>query len=110
MQRRLRDPGALLDAWAEQHSLRQYTYFHYHSLARSPAALAATLGGLLALLDIPYGCTVDSGAGLVAPSATSSNKPSLIVPEGSVSAFDEAAGIGSPPRGRRREHRPDDDP
>ncbi len=73
------EPGALLDSWAEAHSLKEYSFRLFHGWSQSPAALRS---GVTAALDrhaIPYALTLTSGAELIAPFVTGSERLTLLV-------------------------------
>jgi hypothetical protein len=78
--RRLREPGALLDAWAEAHTLKHYQRRSYFGWAQSNAALLAKLADLLAQQRFAYALTLESGASLLAPFSTSVERISILVP------------------------------
>lgn len=76
----VRDPGALVDAWAEVHSLATYTPHRFHRWTQQPAELLRSATGALDQLGIEYALTLASGAQLVAPFSTQVPRLSLLVP------------------------------
>jgi len=68
--RALVDPGALLDSWADVHSLQEYAVRPYYGWSQSPLSLRSTLAGVLERHQIPYALTLASGAELIAPFIT----------------------------------------
>lgn len=80
--RRLADPGPLLDAWAEAHSLRDYTPQRLHAWAQSPEALIKLVGRTLEAADIEHAFTLTAGATLVAPFGTAPLPVAVLVPAG----------------------------
>lgn len=76
----LLQPGAVLDAWAAAHSLATYEAQRFHRWARDPVGILHSLGTALADADIPYALTLESGARLVAPYATASERVWILVP------------------------------
>lgn len=89
--RRLVEPGALLDAWASEHSLKAYQFHRYFHLARSRGALEGAVASLLTRLEVVHGWTLDSGAELVAPMKTGTLRASVLIPRSAVEALDKAA-------------------
>ena len=87
----LTEPGALLDAWAENHSLESYRFHRFYHLASSPAALHDAVSGLLGALDIPHAMTLECGAELVAPFATAIPRQAVLVPEERMAAVTRIA-------------------
>ena len=87
----LTDPGALLDAWADAHSLEAYRFHRFYHLAPSPAELQDAVGELLDALDIPHALTLESGAEHVAPFATAIPRQAVLVPEERMAALARGA-------------------
>jgi AraC-like DNA-binding protein len=77
--RTLRDPSALLDDWANAHSLEEYRFQRFHKWAQSQADLKREVIGALNRLNIDYAFTLASGAELVAPFATGIERLTLLV-------------------------------
>ncbi len=75
----LRDPGALLDAWAEAHALEKYTFHRFYLWSQSQAALRRRLIGVLNDLEADYALTLGSGSELIAPYATRTDRLTLLV-------------------------------
>jgi hypothetical protein len=65
--RRLSNPGALLDAWADAHLLTNYAARRFHRWMREPAELLYGVTGALDRAGVEYALTLSSGAALVAP-------------------------------------------
>lgn len=78
--RHLREPGALLDAWADAHRLEDYAFRSFHAWAQSPAALRRQVIGALEAAGVAYALTLAAGAELVAPFATDSGRLTVLVP------------------------------
>lgn len=87
--RMLRKPGALLDAWADAHSLTFYRMHGYHRWARDPALLLRSIEKALDDVGVEHALTLDAGARLVAPFATSADRLTILVTQGS--QLDQAA-------------------
>jgi len=87
----LREPGALLDAWAAVHSLERYQHVRFHRWARSRAELLNAVLPALAENDVEYALTLESGAALVAPYATPSDRAWLVVSSSALSQLDAVA-------------------
>lgn len=81
--RRLVEPGQLLDAWAEAHSLGEYKPHRFHAWAQSPAALRRAVTAALERAQAEYALTLAPGADLVAPFSTESGQVALLVPASS---------------------------
>lgn len=64
---RLRQPGNLLDLWAEQYSLDQHERRTFYSFVRNPRELAGLLAARAAARQGRLALTVHAGAQLVAP-------------------------------------------
>lgn len=77
--RTLKKPSELLDALAENYSFKQYDFQNYYKWAQSTAGLRDEIAGLLDENQIDYALTLGSGAELVAPFASSSERLYLIV-------------------------------
>lgn len=92
--RLLREPGALLDAWAQAHSLAQYEAHQYYRWAQSGAELRQALGAALETAGVEYALTLAAAAELMAPFATPSERLAVIVPEATdLMALAEAAAL-----------------
>lgn len=76
----LREPGALLDAWAENYSVERYEFRNYHRWAQSFDSLRQTVAEKIEEHGGEYALTLASGAQLVAPFATSVDRLHFIVP------------------------------
>jgi hypothetical protein len=79
--RYLREPGAVLDAWAQAYSLERYRFRRYHRWTQSPAALREAVGAALEETGVDYALTLAAGAELAAPFATSVERLTIIIPE-----------------------------
>jgi hypothetical protein len=77
--RLLREPGALLDAWAAAHRLDDYAFRRFHTWAQSPATLRRQIAAALDGAGIEYALTLAAGAELVAPFATDGGRLALLV-------------------------------
>ena len=75
----LRQPGALLDAWADAHSLALYRPHRYHRWARDPEQLLRAIGRALDEAGVEYALTRDAGARLVAPFVTVAERLAFLV-------------------------------
>lgn len=92
--RRLTEPGALLDAWAQAHSLKAYVAHHFHAWTPSPAILREQVTKVLHSHGVEYGLTLASGAALVAPFGTETDRLTLVVPASvSIAGVADAAGL-----------------
>lgn len=78
--RHLREPGALLGAWAGAHRLEDYAVRRFHAWAQSPAALRRQVVGALEAASVAYALTPAAGAELVAPFTTDSGRLTVLVP------------------------------
>lgn len=78
--RHLREPGALLDAWAGAHRLEDYTHRRFHAWSQSPKALRREVTASLDTAGVEYALTLAAGAELVAPFATDSGRLAVLVP------------------------------
>ncbi|HZQ99792.1 MAG TPA: helix-turn-helix domain-containing protein [Chloroflexota bacterium] len=76
----LREPGALLDAWAAAHSLATYEARRFHRWAREPAEILRAAANALAGAGIAHALTLGSGARLVAPYGTDAERAWVLVP------------------------------
>jgi hypothetical protein len=93
-ERLLHEPGALLDAWAEVHSLAEYVPRRFHAWAQSPTALLRAVTDHLGQFSAEYALTLASGAQLVAPFGTdAAHVTVLVAPELDVPALAEHAGL-----------------
>ncbi len=79
--RTLTKPGALLDAWAGEHSLKEYKTRRFYRWAQSRGKLKSDVLKLLHDNQIEYALTLASGAEYVAPYATSVDNLHILVPE-----------------------------
>lgn len=75
----LREPGALLDAWADVHSLALYRPHRYHRWARDPDQLERSIGKALDDAGLDHALTLDAGARLVAPFLTGAERLAILV-------------------------------
>jgi hypothetical protein len=87
----LREPGALLDAWAASYSLERYQHVRYHRWASSQVDLLDAVLPALSQNGIEHALTLDSGASLVAPYATPGDRAWIIVPSSAVGPLEEIA-------------------
>ncbi len=78
--RHLREPGTLLDAWAEAHSLGHYVAFRFHGWAQQPDELLHRVTESLERRGVDYALTLATGAAYVAPFATEPGPLALLVP------------------------------
>ena len=72
-------PGALLDNWAEAHSLKEYGMRLFHGWSQSPSSLRSAVTVALDQYQVPYALTSVPGAELVAPFVTGNDRLTLIV-------------------------------
>ena len=79
--RTLTKPGALLDAWAEEHSLDEYEIRRYYGWAQSKSKLKSNVVALLRDSQAVYALTLASGAEHVAPYATSVDNLHILISE-----------------------------
>lgn len=79
--RLLREPGRLLDAWAQAHSLQEYRAHGYYAWSQSLPRLRASIGSVLDEMGTPYALTLTSGAELSAPFTTSVETLSILLPK-----------------------------
>lgn len=77
--RTLLDPGALLDAWAGNHSLDKYRFYRFYHWSQSRTVLRRQVTGTLNEMGIDYALTLDSGAELVAPFTTGVARLAILV-------------------------------
>lgn len=92
--RRVTEPGYLLDAWAQAHTLRQYTPHRFHVWAQSTDTLIQIVDGALEDAEIEHALTLTTGAALVAPFGTASLPAAVLVPAGvDLSPVIEHAGL-----------------
>ena len=77
----LRDPCALLNAWRDEHSLKQYDVRSYYGWSQTPLAFRNSLSAALEEAHAEYALTLSSGAELVAPFVTSVEKLSVLLPD-----------------------------
>ncbi len=79
--RTLTRPEALLDAWAEEHSLDEYETHRYYCWAQSKSKLKSDMVALLHDSQTIYALTLASGAEHVAPYATNVDNLHILVSE-----------------------------
>lgn len=77
----LREPGAVLDAWKEEHALGSYERRSFYGWAQSLASLRETAVAALDTAAAPYALTLASGAEFVAPYATTIERLSILLPQ-----------------------------
>ncbi len=77
----LTKPGALLDAWIGEHSLREYEAHRFYRWVQSRNKLKSDIVKLLHDSKTEYALTLASGAEYVAPYATSVDNLHILVPE-----------------------------
>jgi len=87
----LREPGALLDAWAAAHSLAEYEARRFHRWVREPAELLHAATDALAGAGIEHALTLGSGARLVAPYGTDAERTWVLVPASAAGRLDGIA-------------------
>jgi len=75
----LTDPGALLDAWAEAHSLSEYVPYRFHRWAPRPGVALEAVTYVLERQNADYALTLGTGAQRVAPFATPPAVDTLLV-------------------------------
>jgi len=90
----LREPGALLDAWASAHSLADYEARRFHRWVRDPAELLQAVTDALADAGVEHALTLSSGARLVAPYGTDAERAWVLVPRNPSARLDEIARAG----------------
>lgn len=90
----LRQPGALLDAWAAEHSLAEYEARRFHRWAREPDELLHAATEALAGAGVEHALTLGSGARLVAPYGTDAGRAWVLVPTGAAGRLDGMARAG----------------
>jgi Transcriptional regulator, AbiEi antitoxin, Type IV TA system len=77
----LEKPGELLDMWAENYSFKQYTFQNYYKWSQSSTTLRRDIAEALQSNRIDYALTLSSGAEMVAPFTSGSERLHFIVPE-----------------------------
>jgi hypothetical protein len=87
----LKEPGAVLDAWADAHSLAEYQVQRYHRWTREPSDLLRIVTDALTTHGVEYALTLGSGAQLVAPHGTSTDTASALVPQSAVAKLARVA-------------------
>lgn len=87
----IREPGALLDAWAAAHALAEYEAHRFHRWTRDPAELLGDVTRALASLDVEHALTLGSGARFVAPHATDADRVWLLMPASAAARLDDFA-------------------
>ena len=90
--RTLSKPGTLLDAWAGEHSLKEYKTRRFYRWAQSRGKLKSDVLKLLHDNQTEYALTLASGAEHVAPYATSVDNLHILVPQ--ATDLDELADKG----------------
>lgn len=80
--RTLTEPGLLLNAWREEHSLRQYEARSFYGWAKSYDLLRQAVTEALERDERDYALTASSGAERVAPFVTGVERLSVLVPRG----------------------------
>jgi hypothetical protein len=90
--RRLAEPGKVLDAWAEAHSLREYQTHRFHRLA-SDGHLEKVVGESLEAAGVEHALTLEAGAAYVAPFVTHVNRLSVLVSSSEAARALESAGF-----------------
>lgn len=78
--RRVVEPGRLLDAWAEAHTLREYKAYGYYAWTQSLPRLRSRICLTMEEIGITYALTLASGAELTAPFMTQVETLSILVP------------------------------
>jgi hypothetical protein len=78
----LREPGALLDAWAHEHSLAEYVPHRFHRWAQRPEQLLDSVSDALMELESDHALTLGFGARFVAPYGTGFDTLCILVPAG----------------------------
>jgi hypothetical protein len=78
----LTEPGGLLDAWREEHTLRDYEVKKLFGSAKSAAALVVRLTSSMESAGVKYALTLSSGAALVVPSRAEVQEASVLVAGG----------------------------
>lgn len=78
--RHLRDPGALLDAWAGAHTLAHYVPYRLHGWFQQPDDLLHRVTQALERHAVEYALTLGTGAARVAPFTTEPGPHALLVP------------------------------
>ena len=89
--RLLREPGKLLDDWADSHSLADYAVRRFHRWTRDPRAFAQVFANALESAGVEYALTLSSGVELVAPYATGSSRFWALVSSSTASRLDNIA-------------------
>lgn len=90
----LREPGALLDAWAQRHSLKDYMPRSYYRFAPTSDRLRTDVTRILEEHGVAYALTLASGAELTAPYLTHVDQLSLLIPQKtSLAKITETAGL-----------------
>jgi hypothetical protein len=85
----LRQPGALLDAWADAYSWASYEIQRYFRWTRHPEELLSDAVDALTDFEIDYALTLDTGAQLVAPHGTGTGRIWVVVPAEATSKLSE---------------------
>jgi hypothetical protein len=95
LRRRLTDPAAVLDAWAEQWKAQDHRRSRWYVYARQPRALLAQLSHELQQqhIDTPWAFTGAAAANIVSPLLTSVDTAELIIPSGHAAEFEQALGL-----------------
>ena len=87
----LKKPGALLNTWADAHSLADYEVQRYHLWTRDPSYLQQIVASALRSHAVGYALTLGSGAQLVAPHGTGTDTVSLLVPASAAAKLGQVA-------------------
>lgn len=80
--RTLREPAALLDAWSENYSMKQFEFRNYYRWSQSLESLRKGVAEKIEKQGGEYALTLSSGAALVAPFTTNVDRLHFIVPSG----------------------------
>jgi DNA-binding MarR family transcriptional regulator len=90
----LEKPGELLDSWAENYSLKNYEFRNYYKWSPTMDKLRKEIINTLEENEIDYALTLSSGAEIVAPFATGSERLYFIVQNsGKIDEIVEHAGL-----------------
>jgi len=90
----LKKPGELLDTWAENYSYKHYKFLNFYKWSQSNHSLRDELAKILENKGIDYALTLGTGADLVAPFVTGSERSYFIVEEaGALDNVIKAAGL-----------------
>lgn len=75
----LKRPGELLDTWEENYSYKHYKFLNFYKWSQSTVALRDEIARTLKTYKIDYALTLGSGAELVAPFVTGSERLHFVV-------------------------------